>query len=201
MIKKTIQIIVTYSLLIFIFTGGAIQCNNPIETPTKIMSATRKFNYPLTFGTKWTYRYSYYSRVDGKVNDVRGSQYWIIVDSISNDNSTTFIFKIISQDTSVKYSVYLPPDTSYTIDTSSFYIERYSSFIIVHCPAYSYYSKGDTLTEIIGASNTIIIGDEYPDDNGKATVYKDNIGLFSFTHGHSTNSRSLLKLEFVKIEK
>ena len=200
MIKKIIQIIIVYTLIIFVFTGGAIQCNNPIEPPAKIKYSTKKFNYPLTSGITWTYKYYYYywhfSEAEKVIN---GTQYWTIIDSVSNEILTNFKFRIIKQDTIIKIFYYPPPDTSFIIDTSFFYIERNSSNIIIHSP-YTYYSAGDTLKDYIDTSNTIIIGDEYPDDNGKATVYKDNIGLFTYMHSNNTNTIIKEELEFVKIE-
>jgi hypothetical protein len=196
MIKKIIQIIIVYTLIIFVFTGGAIQCNNPIEPPAKIKYSTKKFNYPLTSGITWTYKYYYYYWHFSGEKVINGTQYWTIIDSVSNEILTNFKFRIIKQDTIIKIFYYIPPDTSFIIDTSFFYIERNSSNIIIHSP-YTYYSAGDTLKDYIDTSNIIKFG-YISDDDG--TIYKNNIGLFTYMFSNNTNTIIKEELEFVKIE-
>lgn len=157
------------------------------------------FDYPFELGNTWTYKYSYHYQNQGTVKNITSIRFWSVVDSSYDNDLTRFKFRAINYDTTVS-TTHFPPylDTSYTIDTSNFYIERHSSMVVVKSPETFYGAAGDTLKGIFDGTKTVIFQSGDINDNGVKVIYKEGLGLLSSEYRQSTNTIIKEKLNLIE---
>ena len=154
-------------------TFNTIPINDPIE-----------FNYPLSVGTKWEYKYHlFFNNTSGVIppTEVRnGIQSWEVVSVETFNDSVVCHLVSTSKDTVYRsHFLYDPPDTSYEVITVSFTIVSYEYSI---WPTWHKVVRYSTYPYVYGAFLPL---PRYM-ENGTVNVqvghslYKDDIGLSNY---------------------
>ncbi len=165
-----------------------------ISTIVSAQTSDVDFKYPLTIGTKWTYKYYRESGITGTTGKIRGIHHWEIISK--NEYADSVVYNIVSTNQDTASRTWPNDSTFLDYNTTSFTIKVTPDSIIDYWPMSLLPNQlGYRIIPrfISSLSDTIVVPYK--------SVYVNNIGLVKFTTYYRSNNTEIDTLLLLSITK